>query len=116
MSERRIRLAPRAVVLDEDDRVLLVRFGSTGRVFWATPGGGIEVEQQCEVGIEVTGRRRVHETYGVEVEPASVALVRERRVGEAIAYHERAARECRPDHRAHKLGPGCGKREQLGEW
>jgi 8-oxo-dGTP pyrophosphatase MutT (NUDIX family) len=42
MSELRIRTATRALVLDEDDRVLLVRFGAAERGFWATPGGGIE--------------------------------------------------------------------------
>ena len=32
----------RAVLLDETDRVLLVRFQFGDRVVWATPGGGIE--------------------------------------------------------------------------
>lgn len=42
MSELRIRAASRAVVLDPDDRILLVRFEFPARTIWATPGGGIE--------------------------------------------------------------------------
>ena len=38
----RIRLSVRALVLDERDRVLLMRFELPGRTIWATPGGGIE--------------------------------------------------------------------------
>jgi ADP-ribose pyrophosphatase YjhB (NUDIX family) len=38
----RLRPAVRAVVVDEADRVLLVRFEFSERVVWATPGGGIE--------------------------------------------------------------------------
>lgn len=42
-SELRIREAVRALVIDPDDRVLLVRFEfpNTG-THWATPGGGVE--------------------------------------------------------------------------
>src|SRR5262245_37208953 len=38
------RRAVRAVVLDDHDRVLLVRFenAASGEVWWATPGGGVE--------------------------------------------------------------------------
>ena len=42
MGEPRIRPATRALVLDEDERVLLVRFRDDERAFWATPGGGVE--------------------------------------------------------------------------
>ncbi len=42
MSEPRLRQAARAVVVDPDNRVLLVRFEFPARVVWATPGGGIE--------------------------------------------------------------------------
>lgn len=42
MSEPRLRQAVRAVVLDPDDRILLVRFDFPDRAVWATPGGGIE--------------------------------------------------------------------------
>lgn len=42
LSEQRIRAAVRAVVVDPDDRLLLVRFEFPTRSLWATPGGGME--------------------------------------------------------------------------
>lgn len=41
MNEPRLRQAARAVVLDPDDRVLLVEFTFPHAVVWATPGGGL---------------------------------------------------------------------------
>jgi 8-oxo-dGTP diphosphatase len=38
----RLRQAARALVLDPDDRVLLVRFDFSGVEVWATPGGGVK--------------------------------------------------------------------------
>lgn len=38
----RIREAVRGLVIDTDDRVLLVRFDFPARTVWATPGGGID--------------------------------------------------------------------------
>ena len=42
MSEPRLRPATRALVLDDADRVLLVRMGDGDRAVWVTPGGGVE--------------------------------------------------------------------------
>jgi len=42
VSEPVLRAGVRAVVLDPDDRVLLVRFEFPEQSLWATPGGGIE--------------------------------------------------------------------------
>jgi 8-oxo-dGTP pyrophosphatase MutT (NUDIX family) len=62
----RIRPAARAVVLDPDDRILLVRFRFPGGgTFWATPGGGIEPGETAEQAI----RRELEEEAGLsEVE------------------------------------------------
>jgi len=38
----RLRHSVRAIVLDDQDRILLCRFALQSRVVWATPGGGIE--------------------------------------------------------------------------
>ena len=63
MSKLRIRPAARAIVLDPDDRILLVRFlFPTGKTFWATPGGGIEEGESSEEAI----RRELAEEAGLE--------------------------------------------------
>lgn len=41
-SEPVLRLSTRALIIDERDRVLLVRFSFPDSVVWAAPGGGID--------------------------------------------------------------------------
>ncbi len=68
MSGLRIRPAARAIVLDPDDRVLLVRFQFPHGGFWATPGGGIEPGESPEQAV----RRELAEEAGlasVEIGP-----------------------------------------------
>jgi len=57
----RIRPAARAVLLDPDDRILLVRFEFPTRTVWATPGGGIEPGETAEDAI----RRELEEEAGL---------------------------------------------------
>jgi 8-oxo-dGTP diphosphatase len=61
---RLVREGVRALVLDPDDRVLLVRFVNpeTGEEFWATPGGGLDPGEQFEDGL----RRELREETGLE--------------------------------------------------
>ena len=61
MSEPRLRLATRAIVIDEAERILLVRFDFGDRVVWATPGGGIEDGESDEQAI----RRELEEEAGL---------------------------------------------------
>lgn len=58
------RDAVRALVLDPDDRVLLVRFVNpeTREEFWATPGGGLAPGERLEAGL----RRELGEETGLE--------------------------------------------------
>jgi 8-oxo-dGTP diphosphatase len=61
----RIRPSVRAVVVDHDDRVLLVRFEFPNRSVWATPGGGQEPGEDDDT----TLRRELDEELGLhEVE------------------------------------------------
>lgn len=59
----RIRTAARAVVLDDEGRVLLVRFDFPNeRTLWATVGGGLEPDETHEDAI----RRELTEEAGLD--------------------------------------------------
>ena len=59
----RIRTAARVVVLDDDGRVLLVRFAFPGeRIVWATVGGGLEADETHEDA----ARRELSEEAGLD--------------------------------------------------
>lgn len=64
----RIREAARALIIDPDDRVLLVRFEFPAGTRWALPGGGRE---QGETPVETIRRELIEEVglRGVEVGP-----------------------------------------------
>jgi 8-oxo-dGTP pyrophosphatase MutT (NUDIX family) len=47
----RIRRGVRAVVLDPDDRILLVRFEFPASALWAAPGGGVDPDETDEQAI-----------------------------------------------------------------
>lgn len=57
-----LRRAARVIVLDEADRVLLLRIDDHGRSFWATPGGSLE-EGESE---EEAAHREVAEELGAD--------------------------------------------------
>jgi 8-oxo-dGTP pyrophosphatase MutT (NUDIX family) len=64
VTEVRLRQAARAVVLDPDDRILLVGFDYRSSVLWETPGGGLaegETHEQaaCRELFEETGLENV---------------------------------------------------------
>jgi 8-oxo-dGTP pyrophosphatase MutT (NUDIX family) len=58
----RIREAVRAVIVDPERRVLLVRFEFPARHVWAMPGGGIEPAETVEDAL----RRELSEELGLE--------------------------------------------------
>jgi 8-oxo-dGTP diphosphatase len=56
-----------AVILDEDDRILLCRFAipePAGTVVWAAPGGGIEPDETPLAAL----RRELHEEVGLALD------------------------------------------------
>lgn len=56
------RIAVRALVVDPDDRVLLVRFRfPSGVEIWTLPGGGLEGDESHEEAL----RRELHEELGL---------------------------------------------------
>lgn len=72
-----LRHAARAIILDEDSRILLCRFAfphpavpDETRVVWAAPGGGVEPGETPLVAL----RRELHEEVGlaVDVDPPHV--------------------------------------------
>jgi len=62
VAELRIRQAARALVLDEEDRLLLVRFREGERAVWLTTGGGLEEGESDEHAL----RRELVEEAGLE--------------------------------------------------
>ena len=64
----RLRTAVRALVLDPDERIALVRFDYPDRSVWAAPGGGVEAGEDDAAALA----RELREELGFElVEPVA---------------------------------------------
>lgn len=71
---RRPRLAVRALILDPQDRLLLVNAYAGGvSDLWCAPGGGAEIGQSLPENL----RREVREETGLEVSVGEICLVNE---------------------------------------
>jgi len=73
--------------------------------------GNIENERQ--IGPEPAGRELVDALDLLDAQAAGTALVRQRRVEDAVGDHDLSVVECRPDHLGHELGPGGGEQQRL---
>ncbi|MEV6704312.1 NUDIX hydrolase [Micromonospora wenchangensis] len=63
---RIVRRSVRAVLLDEDDRLVLIKRIKPGQTpYWTTPGGGLE---STDVSLEAALRRELHEELGAEAD------------------------------------------------
>lgn len=77
----RLRPAARGVIVDPDDRVLLVRFEFGDGPVWATPGGGLEPGETVLEGL----RRELLEEVGLSEFPDPPQLWHEEHVAEGHA-------------------------------
>ncbi|MEV6983916.1 NUDIX domain-containing protein [Sphaerisporangium sp. NPDC051017] len=68
-----IRRAARVILLDHDDRLLLLRYDE-GQVFWAVPGGSLEPGETHELA----ARRELREELGLAYDGSFGAPVAER--------------------------------------
>jgi 8-oxo-dGTP diphosphatase len=64
MPSLNLRHSVRAIVLDEEDRILLCRFALPESVIWAAPGGGIEAGETPQAAL----RRELHEEIGLVID------------------------------------------------
>lgn len=106
-----LREAARAILLDADDRVLLLRYDENGG-FWATPGGSLEPgeddatatlrelreelgidEHAVELGVQLAERRKDHLVGGRQVRQVEKYFL-----GRAEAAAVDPARATQPDN------------------
>lgn len=106
------RQAVRVLLLDEANRVLLVRFWDGDRSWWCTPGGGIELGETEEAA----ALREIREELGSEAVELGPCIWTRRHIGvfrgrsfdqtERIYLGRAAAFEPRPSPKAlHEHGP-----------
>ncbi len=82
MSDLRLRQGARALVVDERDRVLLVRFEFADGELWAAPGGGLEDGETALAAV----RRELHEEVGLVDPDIGPAIWTRRHVVPILGY------------------------------
>lgn len=78
-----VRRSVRAVLLDEDDRLVLIKRIKPGQMpYWTTPGGGLE---STDVSLEAALRRELHEELGAEADRFAQVFLFTAPAGEGVS-------------------------------
>ncbi|MDI5936725.1 NUDIX domain-containing protein [Micromonospora carbonacea] len=78
-----VRRSVRAVLLDEDDRLVLIKRIKPGQApYWTTPGGGLE---STDVSLEAALRRELHEELGAEADRFAQVFLFTASAGEGVS-------------------------------
>lgn len=78
-----VRRSVRAVLLDEDDRLVLIKRIKPGQApYWTTPGGGLE---STDVSLEAALRRELHEELGAEADRFAQVFLFTASTGEGVS-------------------------------
>jgi len=95
------RHTARAILVDADDRLMLIKRTKPGQpVYWTTPGGGVE---DSDASIEAALHREIAEEMGAEAAGASQVFLNSRRSDNGIAVqHFFVARLTRLDWSARR--------------
>jgi len=80
---RIVRRSVRAILLDEDDRLVLIKRIKPGQApYWTTPGGGVE---PTDVSLEAALRRELQEELGVEADRFAQVFLFTAPAGEGVS-------------------------------
>ena len=78
-----LRVAAYAVIVDEDERILLARWVEGRRVAWTMPGGGLEPGEDPETAV----RRELREETGFTIETTELLGIHSRVVPASQRIH-----------------------------
>ncbi len=98
MVRRIVRRSVRAILLDEHDRLVLIKRVKPGQApYWTTPGGGLE---STDASLEAALRRELHEELGAEADRFAQVYLFTAPDGEGVSMqHFFACRLLRMDER-----------------
>ena len=91
-----------------------VRLGDVAGAGARQAGFGIDIHQDRQVRLEPAAGDAIERRDGVGAQAAAVALIDQRRIGEAVGKHDFAAVQRRPDHFVHVLRARGEVEQQLG--